>query len=531
MRYLLLVLVGVTSLGFGVPRPAQAGEKTSSLTWGPCPASPTGLANPGLECALLAVPLDHRAPEGATIDVAISRIKTATAEKRRGILIFNPGGPGGEGLDLPLFLSYLLPAEVLAQYDLVGFDPRFIGHSTPLSCGLSDLAANDAFPTAMQPGGFDATVNFARDVANACASTAGDQLPFATTANTARDIDLIRQALGEEKISYLGYSYGTYLGAVYASLFPERTDRIILDSSVGPSLVWRRQFRGFGLGGEIRFPDFAAFAAANDATYHLGSTPADVRKLYFKLRDQLEHDPIPLGEGFFLDGDLFMGITFGSLYGDSSLPNLAQLWQLLASGEVQTGPGQATARALVRPFLAGGAGFPDVPTDNNASAGLAVVCDDTGWSRSVEQYHRELALDTTIFPMFGGVGSNISPCAFWPNQPIERPIAISSKGPANILILENLRDPATPLPGALEMRAALGRRSRIVTVDQGGHGVYPVTPNACAHKIGTAFLAGGVFPDQDAFCPKEAVPPSPARSALGVSGQKRAAEELRRRIK
>jgi pimeloyl-ACP methyl ester carboxylesterase len=536
MRHLLPVLFAVTCVGLGMSasaRPARADQNASPIEWGACPASPTGLSDPGFQCATLAVPLDYRAPAGAKIEIAISRLQTATADKRRGVLLFNPGGPGGPGLDLPLLFAFLLPPAVTAQYDLVGFDPRFIGHSSPLSCGLSDLAASATFPTAMQPGGFDATVAFVRDVASACAAVAGDQLPFVTTANTARDMDQIRQALGEDKISYLGYSYGTYLGAVYASLFPERTDRVVLDSSVGPSLIWRRQFRGFGLGGELRFPDFAAFAVANAATYHLGNTPAEVRALYFQLRDRLERDPIPLGEGFFLDGDLFMQATFGSLYGDPSFPGLAELWQFLASGELNTQPAQATLRAMLGPVLAGAAVFPEVPADNQPSAGTAVVCGDIAWPRAVDQYRRELALDTALFPMFGRVGSNISPCAFWPTTPVEPPVAITANGPANILILENLRDPATPLPGALEMRAALGRRSRLVSVDQGGHGVYPVTPNGCANQAGTAFLAGGVLPARDVFCPAEAPPPSPARAraALAASPQKRAAEELRRRIK
>jgi pimeloyl-ACP methyl ester carboxylesterase len=312
-------------------------------------------------------------------------------------------------------------------------------------------------------------------------------------------------------------------------LFPERTDRMILDSSVGPSAVWRLQFRGFGLGGELRFPDFAAFVVANAATLHLGNTPAEVRNLYFRLRDQLDKAPIPIGEGLLLDGNLFMRATFKSLYQDSSFPPLAELWQALATGELSaTAPTEAQAEGL-RVLLGATTAMPEVPADNEASAHFAVVCGDVAWSRDVDRYRRELALDSALFPMFGRVGSKVYPCAFWPSQPIERPVAISSKGPANILILENLRDPATPLPGALDMHAALGDRSRLVTVDQGGHAIYAVTPNRCANLAGTAFLAQGVFPAKDTFCPAEAAPP--AQSNFSISARAQAAEELRRLIK
>ena len=162
-------------------------------------------------------------------------------------------------------------------------------------------------------------------------------------------MDEIRRALGEEKLSYLGYSYGTYLGAVYASLFPERTDRIVLDSSVNPFGAWRNVFRGFGHGGEVRFPDFAIFAAANDATYHLGDDRAGIGPLYFRLFDQLEADPIPLEPGVVLDGHLLQAFTFSALYSDLNFPVLAQVFQLLNEGLIARAGGRPAGHAVARP--------------------------------------------------------------------------------------------------------------------------------------------------------------------------------------
>ena len=220
-------------------------------------------------------------------------------------------------------------------------------------------------------------------------------------------MDRIRQALSEEKISYLGYSYGTYLGAVYASLFPERTDRFILDSALSP-VVWRVPARLFGLGGETRFPDFARFAAARDATYHLGKTVKQVRATYFRLFEQLERDPIPLGQGLFLDGPLLRAATFGAMYGDDQFPFLAELWRDIAAEAVPP----VAATGVLRSLRAMGL-LAESPPDNDTAAGLAIVCEDAPWPRSVETYRKELKLDTKLFPIFGPVGSNIWACAFW----------------------------------------------------------------------------------------------------------------------
>jgi pimeloyl-ACP methyl ester carboxylesterase len=508
-------------------QPSQAAAPTAGgLRWGPCPEPSPAVAAVAagraqqplaLECALLRVPLDYRHPDGRSIEIAVSRLRTSTPALRRGVLLLNPGGPGGPGLDLPLFLAQVAPPEVLQRYDLIGFDPRFVGRSTPISCRLVIQRVEQVVPWPL-PGGVRENAELARATAAACASAAGQWLPHVTTANTARDMDRIRAALGERRISYLGYSYGTYLGAVYASLFPTRTDRLVLDSAVDPHRVWREVFRLWGPAVELRFPDFTRWAAARDAQYHLGATSRQVRRLYFRLAALLDQEPLPLGDGFVLTGNDFREATRGALYSDLAFPDLATLWQ--AVNEQTGGPAAALLRRLAP------ASFPEVPPDNMVAALFGVVCDDARWPRSVERYIRDVRRDSRRYPVAGGMAANIWPCAFWPVAPRERPVPITDRGPHNILIPQNLRDPATPLVGALGLRAALGRRARMVVADAGGHGVYLLTGNACADAATTRFLVSGRLPRGDLRCP--ATDPETV-GAASQTLRKRAVDELRRR--
>jgi pimeloyl-ACP methyl ester carboxylesterase len=472
-----------------ITAPAANAESPDSLVWGQCPE--LQIPTPGLQCATLDVPLDYRNPHGATIQLAVSRLKSTNPAKRRGVLLMNPGGPGGPGLALPVgFADAGAPASVLESYDLIGFDPRGIEFSTPVTCALPPSEQVTNIPSyAHDAADVERQAAIARDVAGRCAtSPTANLLPFMNTANTARDMDRIRAALGESKINYWGVSYGTYLGAVYSTLFPNRTDRIVLDSSTGTHGLDITTSRRFGLGMQIRFPDFAAWAAARDDTYGLGATPAAVTATFFDLAGRLDRTPVAG-----VDGSLFRLVTFSRIYFDSDFPMLAQLWQQLNAAA----PAGLTAAAA------------DI--ENELAAQLHIICNDNNWPESVQTYQRNVAVDRIRFPMVGAAMANIWPCAFWPVNPIEPPVRISDRGPSNILIMENLRDPATPLPGALEMRAALGQRTRIVTVDQGGHGVYLLTTNQCANNTVTDYLVTGHRPG-DSFCPSE---PTTAAAAHG----------------
>jgi len=498
----------------------------ASVQWGTCPPPPTGIPAGNQQCATLSLPLSYQGQSSQTIKVAISKIPAANPGLRRGVLLLNPGGPGGAGLDLPREFSLLLPQTVTDQYDLIGFDPRGVGRSSPLTCGLTQQESEQAFVPLEQPGGFSDTTAFVEKVADNCAASGDSILPFITTANTARDMDQIRQALGESKISYLGYSYGTYLGAVYASLFPDHTDRIVLDSSIDPNWVWRQQFREWGPAGEVRFPDYANFVAANDGIYHLGQTAAQVYLDYLVLVDYLYKNPYAFSDGSILTAPIFRELSFSSLYNDGDFPPLAALWQVLLNFPSDLGAVQK-ALEILYPLPVP---VPGVPIDNGTAAGLAVSCNDIKWSRSVNQYQTDFEADSLLFPLFGPLGSNIWPCAFWSSRPAEPPTSIVSTGRSNILIVQDLRDPAAPYWGALKMHQLLGRSSRMISIDQGGHGAYVLKSNICANDATTAYLAFGLFPITDMFCPEN--PSSAAtREAIDSQAKEKAIQEVLKRMK
>ncbi|MET8655786.1 alpha/beta hydrolase [Streptomyces griseus] len=475
----MAVAVAVPGASAAVPDSARVGP--GPVRWGPCPEDVTA---PGLECSTLDVPLDHRRPEGRRIGIAISRLASENPSQRRGVLVTNPGGPGGAGLEYPAVLAGAgLPREVLDSYDVIGFDPRGVGRSAPVTCDLTreqQYRGNFA-PYAHPPADVAREARYARTVAKQCAaSRTASALPHITTANTARDMDRLRAALGEPKLSYLGHSYGTQLGAVYATMFPNRGDRVVLDSNLGPGGYDVTAMRSFGRGLEDRFPDFAAFAAAHPG-YGLGSTPEQVTAKFFELAKRLDEKPV---RG--IDGTAFRGVTFERLYADALMPGLAELWRAID---------RDTALPPSPPLPAN--------LENLLAARHYVICNDSRWPRTVREYQRNVAVDRLRYPMIGASTAGIGPCAFWPTERAEPPVRIGDRGPSNVLMVQNERDPGTPLAGARELRRAFGQRATLVTADQGGHGVYPFGGNTCANDAVTAFLTTGQRPARDQACPAE----------------------------
>ncbi|MBP2325095.1 pimeloyl-ACP methyl ester carboxylesterase [Kibdelosporangium banguiense] len=393
------------------------------------------------------------------------------------MLLLIPGGPGNSGLYRPATLGARLPQEVKDRYDLIGFDPRGVGQSTPLDCKLEprDLDPN-GFMAWPGPGGdISENINKARRVAKACNENGGELIRHLTTRNEARDIDQIRRALGERQISYWGVSYGTYAGAVYATMFPGRTDRVVLDSSddPDPQRVAYGWVKNFAVGAEDRFPDFAAWAAERDATYGLGATPAAVRATFLAHADSPSLPPNALRAGM-----------FSAIYNNSTFPLLAEYMRAARAGD---------------PLPT----IPVPPPDqykNTYAVLTAVGCNDVSWPKSVDHYARAVAQNRVAFPLTGGMPANITACAFWPTQPIEQPTRVTPAGPSNILMIQTMRDPATPHFAGVRMREAFGHRVRLVSVNTGGHGAYLVNGNACGDATVTKFLVDGTRPATDIAC-------------------------------
>ncbi|MFZ3572815.1 alpha/beta hydrolase [Streptomyces sp. BH097] len=493
-------VVTATIAGVSLTATPDTAEASSgdTLRWGPCAKNPKGPEGPRksrkstgsgqdpasrMECATLQVPLDYGDPDGRQIDIAVSRLASEKPAKRRGVLLVNPGGPGITSLGYPYALATTgLPQEVQDSYDLIGFDPRGVGRSTQVTCDLTEKqqAHGNIPPYTHDAADVAKEAPYARKVADQCATSKSSwMLPHVTTANAARDMDRIRAALGEPRISYLGASYGTQLGSVYTTLFPRRDDRIVLDSNLGPGGYDVTAMRMFARGMEERFPDFAEFAAAHPE-YGLGTTPGQVTAKFYELAQRLDAEPV---QGY--DGTVFRGKTLDSLYTDAGMATLAKTWQALDTDKP----------------LPDDPPLPDL--ENAMAARFHTICNDSRWPRSIAAYQRNAGIDRVRYPKLGGSTAGIGPCAFWPTERTEPPVRIGAKGPSNVLMVQNERDPGTPLAGAEKLRQAFGHRAVMVTADQGGHGVYPTGTNGCANDAVTTYLTTGKRPPKDVDCPAE----------------------------
>ncbi|MBM6404481.1 alpha/beta fold hydrolase [Phycicoccus sp. CSK15P-2] len=478
---------------------ASRGGGSGEVTWGVCPEPAEGVTrDPRQTCGTLRVPLSYRDPHGPTLELAVSRLATAAPGTRRGVLLLNPGGPGLGGLDMPSTMATTLPTSVLERYDLVGFDPRGVEHSTPQSCGFENPGLADRFPYPAADGSIDDAVDLARADAQTCAEAVGADLRHFTTANTARDMDRIRQALGEERVSYWGQSYGTYLGAVYRAMFQERTDRMVLEGNVDPTTVWYDGMAAtWGQGLADRFPDAAVVAAARSEELGLGESAAEVTRSYLSLADRLDREPAALpGTGERLDGALLRNVTYALLLHDDTLAPLTQFWaaaSALADGTATEADAEVLDQLLTEAPLP-----PGIPADNQTTMFLALMCGDAAWPRDVAGYAERSAADRRAWPLSAGMPASIWACAFW-SAPTEPPVAVGAEGARNVLILQNRRDNATPWEGALGLHRALGDRSALVGVDNGGHYVYG-QGSACADDATVNFLTAGRLAHGEVYC-------------------------------
>ncbi|MCB5170144.1 alpha/beta hydrolase [Streptomyces bambusae] len=447
------------------------------------------------------------------IDLAISRIKSTNPAKRHGVLLMNPGGPGGSGLMDPLISSWSLPPEVRDQYDLIGFDPRGVGKSGPITCGLTP--EEQQFQRPYRPETFDSDVAWAKGVADKCREKVGDKLPYITTRNTARDMDTLRTVLGEKKISYLGKSYGTYLGAVYSQMFPQNTDRFVLDSGVDPARVWRGMQQVWA---EQSVPDFdrwTKWAAEHNAEFGLGDSAKAVSDTFWALVERADKEPIKFdGRGWppEVTGDDIRRNARGYAYYP---PFFTELFSALkAASEGKTLPSGAEAEKLQKALAdqdqgaPAAAGASEPAADNSTAVWWSVVCGDTDtWPRDPGQYAKDAARDKKAYPLFGDISSNIKPCAFW-DKPVEQATPMDKKA-KNVLIVQNEWDPQTPLTSGQGLHKAL-KGSRMVTVAGGeGHIVYP--SGSCADASVTKYLTTGQLPPKDLTCknPSAVAEPKP----------------------
>ncbi|MFJ7492044.1 alpha/beta hydrolase [Streptomyces sp. NPDC097727] len=501
--------LGLTCLLAGT-MPASAVPATPAtpthqrLVWGPCSPQQQELNEAGAQCAKVTVPLDYSDPGGPKIKIAVSRIKaTAKHGKRRGILLSNPGGPGGPGLANTLYLRTALK-DAADRYDLIGFDPRFLGESTPIACDPAAPTPTPG-PTTTRRKDFERSVRSARDTARRCQEH-GDNarlLPHATTRNVARDMDAIRAALGERRLSYYGVSYGADLGAVYTQMFPRRADRIVIDSSTDPTDTQYELFQRAGKPLEEALDAWAGWTARQDGTYRLGKTPAHVRSAVQQLLDGAEQRPVTVS-GIRLDAPLLRLVLRQLIQHEEYDPVLAStvrdLTDAAAGRPVEPGPELASMlEMLASPELA-----------DSMLGGTLFMCGDNGWPaggwpKNPETYWTNMERSRATQPVFGPiVNSMIAPCAFWTSTSREPATVIGNDVP--VLMLQARRDNNVPYEGALALHHRL-TGSRLVTADIRSHGVYGrgvdgLTPVPCADSAVNDYLRDGTLPGADLTCPR-----------------------------
>lgn len=474
-----------------------------SITWHRCQTGPDdrlgkGLDAAGAQCGQAIVPLNYRRPDGRTITVAFSRIKATDPARRRGVLLINPGGPGVPGME-QVVLGQLIP-DVAARYDLIGMDPRFVGRSTPLNCRwTTDTFLRSAGPTRRS---FDRDAALQKALAAGCVTGNQDVLRYASTRNTARDMDVIRAALGEHKLNYLGASYGTYLGAVYLQMFGARAGRVVLDGAVDPQAYGPGLLSRSGPAAAAAFRHWASWAAGHNSQYGLGSTAGHVLSTVTRISEAAARSPLRVGK-YRVGTHVLPYFLFISLYDDSEQAYADFAANVRVLSEAARGA-TATPAPSLEQFLAGvftGAGE---ATDR---AGTPILCADRAVSHDPGTYFRDIQAHRADEPLFGPLLRNITPCAFWPVRPAERPTTISNDVPALMVGADG--DPVAPYSGQLAMHRALAGTRLVTLRGSFHHTVYLVAGNSCIDAVVNRYLISGIRPARDATC--TAASPAPGR--------------------
>ncbi|WP_030418595.1 alpha/beta hydrolase [Streptomyces sp. SCSIO 75703] len=494
-----------TSQGQGRDREARGVEIAAAraaragVDWRDCPAD-WNLPRP-IQCGWVTVPVDYARPDGRQIDLAVDRVAaTGTKAERQGALVYNPGGPGGSGLRFPTRVTgkNAVWANVAKAYDFVGFDPRGVGKSAPISCADPQEFAQAPKPDPVPASEADkrAQRQRARAYAEGCQERSGDLLPYLTTPNSARDLDVIRAALGERRLNFLGVSYGTYLGAVYGTLFPGHVRRMVVDSVVNPSRekIWYQANLDQNVAFETRWKDWQDWVAAHDATFHLGTTRAQVQQHWLTLRATAAKEPL----GGVVGPSELIDFFQSAPYYDSAWVPVATVFSRYVAGDTQ---------ALID------AAAPD-PTDTAGNAAAengnavytAVECTDAKWPTNWRTWDR----DTTRlhrdhpFMTWANTWMNL-PCATWPAKQ-QNPLDVKTgKGLPPVLIVQAERDAATPYAGALALHQRF-KGSRLITErNAGSHGVTGLV-NPCVNDRVDTYLLTGRVDARDVTCAPHATP-------------------------
>ena len=506
-----VALVGVLLVWLAMPGPAAAIGKPR-LDWRPC-FSDSG----PFECARVSVPLDYDRPRGATISIALTRLPATDRRRRIGSLFLNPGGPGGSGVDFVVGAGpFLYTDEVRARFDLIGFDPRGIYRSTALQC----FDSPDEWGPWFIPIAFPITreeermwIAADRFLTSACERRAGPIIDHMSTANVARDLDVLRAAVGDQKLTYAGYSYGSYLGNTYANLFPGRVRAVVLDGVLDP-IAWstgRSRLEGQTVPFSTRLRSDAGAQATLNEFFRLCDAAGDrcafsggAARRFATLARRLLREPVevtfPDGSTFLVDYSNLIGATLGAMYDSPSWPEFASL---LADVEAQAASPVTLAARLQR-FLRRPA-YQDDFYPNDLEGFPGVACSDSDNPTHFAAWSINGALADARFGYFGRPWTWFSSiCAEWPGFDHDRYMGPFTRRTANpVLVVGNHFDPATRYEGALIVDELLPR-SALLSVHGWGH--ISLFLSQCADATVSRYLLTLATPPRGATCEQDVVP-------------------------
>ncbi len=462
--------------------PALARFYGQKISWRDCGSN---------QCGTLTVPLDYADPGRKTIRIALLRVPAGDPDQRLGSLVVNPGGPGGSGVDYAAAGRLQFGAVLSDRYDIVGFDPRGVGKSTPLDCaGTEQLDALFAFDPAPDDAAERTRIDeLVAALGNGCLARSGDLVRHISTKEAARDMDILRAALGESKLDYLGASYGTFLGATYAEAFPQNVGRFVLDGAVNPALSSKDLALQQGRGFETALRAYVADCVRRGNCFLGDTVDAGTKRIKAFLDGMDTRTLRTSGSRRLTEGTATYGI-FLPLYVQSLWPSLTQALTRAMNDDDGTG------LLALADYYAGRKGG---EYDNSFEVLYAVNCldhNDFIATDEVPQYFAEFEKASPTFGRFFAFG--VSTCSQWPVKSGDRTVALRAKGAPPIVVIGTTRDPATPLIWAQAMAKQLDS-GRLITRDGDGHTAFQ-RGNDCVDDAVEAWLISGKVPKADLRC-------------------------------
>jgi pimeloyl-ACP methyl ester carboxylesterase len=442
------------------------------------------------DCARLAVPFDYRHPNRKAITLALLRVPASG--HRLGSLVVNPGGPGAAGTGYAAAGGAVFGAPLLEHYDIVGFDPRGTGHSSPVDC-LSDaevdtLVATD--PTPDDPAEQRQLVAEYTKVGHGCEQRSGALAAHVSTLDSARDMDILRSALGQRKLDYLGASYGTKLGATYAELFPKQVGRFVLDGALDPTLTMHRLALGQAGGFQTALDAYVDNCVQTSQSCFLGSSREEGLAKIEDLLASLDRNPLPVGDRLLTEGNAFFGVAL-PLYNRDYWVLLSQALKSAFGGD---GSGLLRLSDAYASRNADGS-----YADNSLEAFYAISCLDDPSYLTPAQAEKQTAQFQKVSPTLGAAfdWSQVG-CVGQQAQSHEKPLTIDAAGAAPIVVVGTTRDPATPYAWAKALASQLDS-GVLVTRDGDGHTGYH-SGNACVDRAVEGYFVNGTVPQDGLSC-------------------------------